>query len=140
MNDFDKEIHEVLNKIGLDETDIEKIYEVNTNINFVLAEDIEDVIKYLKNYGLEDENIAEIAKKNPWILTESFERMRYLEKHYEEVGLTEFGELLQRHPIAMSINPAKVKKFIVNMTADGKSKEELKELLLTEYDKYLSLK
>ena len=140
MNDFDKEIHEVLNKIGLDETDIEKIYEVNTNINFVLAEDIEDVIKYLKNYGLEDENIAEIAKKNPWILTESFERMRYLEKYYEEVGLTEFGELLKRHPIAMSINPAKVKKFIVNMTADGKSKEELKELLLTEYDKYLSLK
>ena len=94
----------------------------------------------MKNYGLEAENIAEIAKQNPWILTESFERMRYLEKYYEEVGLTEFGELLQRHPIAMSINPAKVKKIIVNMTAEGKSKEEIKELLLTEYDKYLSLK
>lgn len=140
MNDFDKEIHEVLNKIGLDESEIEKIYEVNTNINFVLAEDIEEVIKYLKNYTLEDENIAEIAKQNPWIVTESFERMRYLEKYYEEVGLIEFGELLKRHPIAMSINPAKVKKFIANMTVDGKSKEEIKELLLTEYDKYLSLK
>ncbi len=140
MNDFDKEIYEVLNKIGLDETEIENIYEVNTNINFVLDEDIEEVIKYLKNYGLEDENIAEIAKQNPWILTESFERMKYLEKYYEKVGLTEFGELLKRHPIAMSINPAKVKKVIANMTADGKSKEEIKELLLTEYDKYLSLK
>ena len=88
---------------------------------------------------MEDTEIAEIAKQNPWMLTESFERIKYLKEFYALVGLTEYKELLIKQPIAMSVNPIKVKKVIEKLQKEGKTNEEIKNTLINDFTKYISL-
>ena len=72
-------IYDLLNKkLKLSKEEIDKAVETNIYLKKVIASDVNQVIKKFEDFGLEDKEIAEIAKKNPWMLTESFERIKYL--------------------------------------------------------------
>ena len=80
----DRDVYEELLKIGLTEEDIDKQFEINVDLKVVLGTDIKQEIEFLKQYNLTEEDIAEISRKNPWILTEDFQRIRFLEKYYKD--------------------------------------------------------
>ena len=134
------EIYELLNKkLKLNKEEIDKVVETNIYLKKVIAPDVYQVIKKFEEFGLEDSEIAEIAKQNPWMLTESFERIKYLKEFYGLADLTEYRELLIKQPIAMSVNPIKVKELIEVFQKEGKTNEEIKNILINDFTKYISL-
>ena len=126
-------------KLGLNEEEIDKIIETNFYLKKVIKKDVIDVISVFENFGLTDNEIAEIAKQNPWMLTESFERIKYLKKYYEMIDLTDYRELLIKQPIAMSVNPIEVKEEIEKLQASGKTNDEIRNILINDLTSYVSL-
>ena len=135
----DRDVYEELLKIGLTEEEIDKQFEINVDLKVVLGTDIKQEIEFLKQYNLTEEDIAEISRKNPWILTEDFQRIRFLEKYYGEVDVKDLGELFKKQSISMSVNPKEVKDFIDKLTEEGKSKEEVRNILFNDFEKYFKL-
>ena len=135
-----EKIYDLLNKkLKLSKEEIDKAVETNIYLKKVIASDVNQVIKKFESFVLEDSEIAEIAKQNPWMLTESFERIKYLKEYYKLVDLTEYRELLLKQPIAMSVNPIKVKELIEEFKQEGKTDEEIRNILINDFTKHISL-
>ena len=135
-----EEIYELLNKkLDLSKEEIDKAVETNIYLKKVIAPDVFQVIKKFEEFGLEDKEIAEIAKQNPWMLTESFERINYLKKFYKLAELTDYKELLIKQPIAMSVNPIEVKELIEKFQQQGKTNEEIRNILINNFTEHISL-
>ena len=135
-----EEIYDLLNKkLNLSKEEIDKAVETNVYLKKVIAPDVFKVIKKFEEFGLEGKEIAEIAKQNPWMLTESFERINYLKKFYKLVELTDYKELLKKQPISMSVNPIEVKELIEILQEQGKANEEIRNILINNFTEYISL-
>lgn len=135
-----EEIYDLLNKkLNLSKEEIDKAVETNVYLKKVIAPDVFKVIKKFEEFGLEDKEIAEIAKQNPWMLTESFERINYLKKFYKLVELTDYKELLKKQPISMSVNPIEVKELIEQLQQEGKTNEEIRNILINNFTEHISL-
>lgn len=135
-----EEIYDLLNeKLHLNKEKIDKVVETNIYLKKVIAPDVLQVIKIFEEFGLDDKEIAEIAKQNPWVLTESFERINYLKNIYKLVELTDYKELLIKQPIAMSINPIEVKELIERLQEEGKTNEEIRNILMNNFTEHISL-
>ena len=133
------DVYQVLYKIGLNEDEIKELFQKNIDLSTVLDEDVTQMIEFYKTYGLSEQEIADIERKNPWFLTESFARIRYLEEDYKRVGIEEIGELLRKHPIAMSINPMHLYDMINKNLGEGREINEIKEMIVKDYEKYFSI-
>lgn len=135
-----EKIYDLLNKkLKLSKEEIDKAVETNVYLKKVIASDVYQVIKKFESFGLEDNEIAEIAKQNPWMLTESFERINYLKKFYKLVELTDYKELLKKQPISMSVNPIEVKELIEQLQQEGKTNEEIRNILINNFTEHISL-
>lgn len=135
-----EKIYDLLNKkLKLSKEEIDKAVETNIYLKKVIAPDVYQVIKKFESFGLEDSEIAQIAKRNPWMLTESFERIKYLKEFYGLVDLTEYKELLIKQPIAMSVNPIEVKELIEKLQKQGKTNEEIRNILINNFTEHISL-
>lgn len=135
-----EEIYDLLDKkLNLSKEEIDQAVETNIYLKKVIAPDVYQVIKKFESFGLEDSEIAQIAKQNPWILTESFERIKYLKEFYGLVDLTEYKELLIKQPIAMSVNPIEVKELIEKLQKQGKTNEEIRNILINNFTEHISL-
>lgn len=139
MNEEDKKIYEKLIKLGMTEEQIKNAFDTNLNLKKVLDIDVMQIILFLiKSYNLTQEEIAKIASKNPWILTESFERMRYLEESYNNLEI-DIKQLLIKQPIAMSLNPKTLEDFIQELREKSKTDEEIKLVILNELNEHFSI-
>ena len=135
-----EKIYDLLNKkLKLSKEEIDKAIETNVYLKKVISSDVYQVIKKFESFGLEDSEIAQIAKQNPWMLTESFERIKYLKEFYGLVDLIEYRELLIKQPIAMSINPIEVKELIEKFQTEGKTNEEIRNILINNFTEHISL-
>ena len=135
-----EEIYDLLNKkLNLSKEEIDKAVETNIYLKKVIAPDVFQVIKKFEEFGLEDKEIAEIARQNPWMLTESFERINYLKKFYKLTELTDYKELLIKQPIAMSVNPIEVKGLIEKLQEQGKTNKEIRNILINNFTEHISL-
>jgi len=138
MTTADEKMYELLIKLGLREEEIEGIYKENTNLKYVLPSDVYQILVYLEKQGLKVKEIIEMAIKNPWVLTESFERIDYLEKYYKEIEIEgeSYRELLKKWPESISQNPYEVKQQIEKQKNEGKTLEEIREDFFKNFDKY----
>lgn len=135
-----EEIYDLLDeKLNLSKEEIDQAVETNIYLKKVIAPDVYQVIKKFESFGLEDSEIAQIAKQNPWMLTESFERIKYLKRIYKLAELTKYKELLINQPIAMSVNPIEVKELIEKLQEQGKANEEIRNILINNFTEYISL-
>ena len=135
-----EEIYDLLDKkLNLSKEEIDQAVETNIYLKKVIAPDVYQVIKKFESFGLEDSEIAQIARQNPWMLTESFERIKYLKEFYGLVDLTEYKELLIKQPIAMSVNPIEVKELIEKLQKQGKTNEEIRNILINNFTEHISL-
>ena len=126
-------------RLKLSKEEIDAAVKENIYLRKVIAPDVYQVIKKFEEFGLTDNEIAEIARQNPWMLTESFERIKYLKQFYQLADLTDYRELLIKQPIAMSVNPIEVKELIEKLQKEGKTNEEIQETLMNDFTKYISL-
>lgn len=135
-----EEIYDLLSKkLNLSKEEIDKVIETNIYLKKVIASDVFQVIKKFEELGLDDSEIAEIAKQNPWMLTESFERINCLKNFYKLAELTDYKELLIKQPIAMSVNPIEVKELIDKFQEEGKTNEEIRNILINNFTEHISL-
>lgn len=129
-----REVYKVLKELGMTEEEITKAFEVNKNLSFVIGSDVTQMIEFYKTYGLSDEEIIKIENANPYFLTESFVRIRFLEEDYERLGIKDLGQLLLKHPGAMSINPQELYDYINKNLEEGKSLDEIREDIMENYE------
>ena len=126
----DKDVYEIIEKrLNLAESQIDALFEKNKFLKQVIAMDIIDLIIFFEEYGLTEEEIAKISIENPYFLTESFERIKYIEKYLNLVDITDIKWMAIHHPISMSQNPMDIKNFIENNIKDdmdNKTKIEIR--------------
>ena len=139
--DKNDKVYKLLYNLGLDDNEIQKIVEVNVYLNKVLAEDVLQLLEYLENQGLNIEEIMEVAIKNPWVLTENFERLRWLEKLYLSIDIEgeKYKELIVKYPISLSLNPLDIENKIKELEDKEMMKEEIQKIFFTEFDSYFNL-
>ena len=136
----DKDVYEIIEKrLNLAESQIDALFEKNKFLKQVIAMDIIDLIIFFEEYGLTEEEIAKISIENPYFLTESFERIKYIEKYLNLVDITDIKWMAIHHPISMSQNPMDIKNYIENNIKDGKTNQEIKDILMNDFEKYFTL-
>lgn len=136
----DKDVYEIIEKrLNLAESQIDVLFEKNKFLKQVIAMDIIDLIIFFEEYGLTEEEIAKISIENPYFLTESFERIKYIEKYLNLVDITDIKWMAIHHPISMSQNPIDIKNFIEENRKQGKTDEEIKAILMNDFEKYFTL-
>ena len=137
MKENNKDIYEIIeNKLGLTESQIDTLFEKNKFLEMVIPGDILQVIRFFEGFGITREELSQIALKNEWILTESFERVRYIQKFLGMVDITDIRWMAVNHPISMSVNPITIKDFIEQNRAEGKSDKEIRNLIMNDFEKY----
>lgn len=137
MKENNKDIYEVIEKeLGLTESQIDTLFEKNNFLNYVIKGDILQVIRFFESFGITREELAQIALKNQWILTESFERVTYIQKFLAIVEITDIRWMAINHPISMSVNPITIKNFIEENREKGKTDEEIRNLIKNDFEKY----
>lgn len=141
MGSNDKVIYDMLTKYGMRIDEIEEVYKVNVNISRVLPEDIHQMIKYLQEQGLTVEEIISVIRGNPWVLTESFERISYLEEYYKVIGIENgmYKKLLINFPISISVNPYQVKEKIRKLQEQGLTTTEIQDKFFSNFNKYFNI-
>lgn len=136
----DKDVYEIIEaRLKLTEEQIDYLFEKNRFLKQVLSIDIVDLIIFFEDYGITEEEMAKIAMANPYFLTESFERIRYIEEFLKMVGITDIRYMAVNHPTSMSLNPIKIKNFIEENRQAGKTDEEIKKMLMNDFEKYFTL-
>ena len=140
MRAEDKDVYEIIEKrLKLSEKQIDEMFAKNNFLKQVMAIDIINLIIFFEGYGITEEEMSEIAIKNPYFLTESFERIRYIEKYLKMIDITQIRWMAVNHPISMSQNPIDIKNFIEEKRADGKKDEEIKKILMNDFEKYFTI-
>lgn len=139
--DKNDKVYRLLYNLGLEDNEIQEICKVNIYLSKVLASDVLQLLEYLENQGLNVEEIMEVSIKNPWMLTENFERLRWLEKLYSSIGIEreKYKELIVKYPISISLNPVDVENKIKELEMEGMTKQEIEEKFFIEFDNYFEL-
>jgi len=139
--DKNDDVYKLLYNLGLEDNEIQEICNENIYLSKVLATDVLQLLEYLESNKLSVDEIIEVSIKNPWVLTESFERLRWLEKTYSSIGIKgeRYKELIIKHPISVSLNPVDVENKIKELEIEGNSREVIQEKLFDEFDTYFKL-
>lgn len=136
----DKDVYEIIEKsLKLSEEQIDELFEKNKFLKQIMAIDIIQLVLFFEKYGITKEEMAKIALENPFFLTENFERIRYIEKYLKIVGIVDIRWMTINHPICISQNPNDIKEFIEINRKNGKTDEEIKEILMFDFEKYFTI-
>ena len=140
MKAEDKTVYEIIeNELNLTEKEIDGLFEKNSFLKFVLPVDIAQLILFFEKFGITKEEMKDISLKNPYFLTENFERVRYIEQYLKLVNITDFRWMVVNHPIVISQNPFDIKNFIEENRKNGKDDEEIKKTLEEDFEEYFTI-
>lgn len=136
----DRSVYEIIeSELGLTEEEIDELFKQNKFLSYIISADIMQLIKFFEQFGITKEEMKEISIKNPYFLTENFERVRYIEDYLKMVDITDIRSMAVNHPISISQNPIDIKNFIEDNRKQGKKDEEIKEMLMKDFEKYFTL-
>lgn len=128
-----EEIYDYLRDYGLNKEEINNIQEENEEMFFTNIQEVEKNINFLTNKLLTKEEILEVIKKDPYMLTVKNNRLDYLEKIYNDIlGLTkeEIHHLLMNNPDTYIISPIELESIINYLKDNNYSIEKIKKLIL----------
>ena len=118
---------------------IEELYQKNIFLRKILSGDVADEIRFLKKFGISKEDMVKITLQNPYFITESFDRIKYIQQFLGMVEITDLREMALKHPYALSVNPIKIKRFIEAKREEGINDEEIKNILQNDFDEYIKM-
>lgn len=128
-----EEVYRILNNLGLDDEEIESINKRNKMLESSVADEISDVVDFFKvKCDFDNDDMARLIIKNPFILNENFDRISVLEKFYSNLGFSkeEYKMYLTNFSKAFSLNPKDVAEEVTKLLSDGNNMEYIKYLMI----------
>lgn len=128
-----EEVYDYLREYGFSKEEVNGFQDENEEMFFTNLEEIEKNINFLINKGLIKEEVLEVIKKDPYMLTVKNNRLDYLEKIYCDIlGLTkeEIHKLIINNPDAYIISPIELEKIISYLKDNNYNIDKIKELIL----------
>jgi len=127
------EIDIYLNKFGLDSDEIFSVKSRNKYLKITLTEEIDEVLIFLQRQcKLNKSDIRSLVINNPFILTESMQRIRLLDSIYKKIGFNskDYKRYLNSYDKAFSLNPRVVFEKIEKLAKSGKDKNDIKNIII----------
>lgn len=128
-----EQVYEYLFKYGFNPTVIDEIENVNDRMFFTNLNEVIKNINFLESKQLNKECIINVIKANPFILTETNERLKNLDDIY--LGLLRIDyesmiEIIINNPETYSVNPIELQKNINYLIENNCNTETIKKLLV----------
>lgn len=126
---MNEKIYNYLINIGFTEIELDTIEDQNELIFEAILQDITNNIDFLKQKDFNNNEIIQIIKTNPFMLTCTTNRKEYFNKIYiQKLGYKEeeIKDMLKRYPYLYTLSPLKVEKKINNYL-ESTSLETVKE-------------
>ena len=135
------DVAKVLSKIGLEDYEIDNIFSRNKYLNTLIDEDVLEIVKYLyTNCKMEMKDIKKLILRNPFVLSESVNRINSLEPIYKTIGIEneKYRDLINNFDQALSLNPKELADSISNLKNQGYAYNRIGDILIK--NPYLLLK
>lgn len=135
------DVAKVLSKIGLEDYEIDNIFSRNKYLNTLIDEDVLEIVKYLyTNCKMEMKDIKKLILRNPFVLSESVNRINSLEPIYKTIGIEneKYRDLINNFDKALSLNPKELADSISNLKNQGYAYNRIGDILIK--NPYLLLK
>ena len=136
-----EEVYDYLRKFGFLKEDLKEFENKNEKIYFANMKKIENNISFLMGKGLLKEEIINVARVNPFLLTTSDKRQNALDDIYMnelKISSLENKELLLLNPYMYSESPIELNKIIIYLKSKNYTIEDIKRLVI-ENPKLLDL-
>jgi len=127
------DIEVYLTEFGLDNEEIKSIKFRNKYLKLTIKEEVVEIIDFLKKEcKLNKQDVKRLIISNPFILTESMERINLLNNIYKNIGFKskDYKQYLYVYDKAFSLNPRIVFEKIEKMVSCGKSKNDIKNSII----------
>lgn len=108
-----EDIYDYLINYGFTEEDLSRIKEENDKVYFAILKNITDNIEFLENKGLEKNEVIQVVRKNPYIITAGTRKKQLLDELYNSIfNKGEIKELIIKYPYIYIVNPIELKEVI----------------------------
>lgn len=108
-----EDIYDYLINYGFTEEDLSRIKEENDKVYFAILKNITDNIEFLENKGLEKNEVIQVVRKNPYIITAGTRKKQLLDELYNSIfNKDEIKELIIKYPYIYIVNPIELKEVI----------------------------
>lgn len=128
-----EEVYDYLREYGFSKEEVNSFQDENEEMFFTNLEEIEKNINFLINKELTKEEIVEVIKKDPYMLTVKNNRLDYLDRVYNDIlklNKEEIHKLIINNPDAYIISPIELEKIINYLKDKNYTIEKIKELIL----------
>lgn len=110
-----EEVYNYLHDFGFTSIDLDRIEKENNELFFSSISEVRKNIYFLKENYLEDTDIIDLIRKNPYILTERTNRIEALDEIYKGVLIIDYEsmiELIKNNPETYTASPVELQKII----------------------------
>lgn len=110
-----EEVYNYLHDFGFTSIDLDSIEKENNELFFSSISEVRKNIYFLKENYLEDTDIIDLIRKNPYILTERTNRIEALDEIYKGVLIIDYEsmiELIKNNPETYTASPVELQKII----------------------------
>jgi len=126
-------IYNYLYEYGFNKSEIDIIEKENDDIFYTTLDEVKKNIDFLESKQLDEEDIVQIVKRNPFILTEKNNRLQELNEIYNVVLRFDYEELIniiKTNPETYTISPIELQKMIDYMYSCGYAIDSIKKIIL----------
>ena len=110
-----EEVYNYLHDFGFTSIDLDRIEKENNELFFSSISEVRKNIYFLKENYLEDTDIIDLIRKNPYILTERTNRIEALDEIYKGVLIIDYEsmiKLIKSNPETYTASPVELQKII----------------------------
>lgn len=110
-----EEVYNYLHDFGFTSIDLDRIEKENNELFFSSISEVRKNIYFLKENYLEDTDIIDLIRKNPYILTERTNRLEALDEIYKGELIIDYEsmiELIKNNPETYTASPVELQKII----------------------------
>ena len=108
-----EDIYDYLINYGFTEEDSSRIKEENDKVYFAILKNITDNIEFLENKKKKKNEVIQVVRKNPYIITAGTRKKQLLDELYNSIfNKDEIKELIIKYPYIYIVNPIELKEVI----------------------------
>ena len=128
-----EEVYDYLREYGFTKEEVNKFEEENEKMFFTNLKEVQKNINFLLNKGLVKEEIMNIFRYNPFMITVKDNRLEALDKIYLEELIfnnNDLKTLIINNPDTYIASPIELQKIIDYLKEHNKTNEEITKFLL----------
>lgn len=136
-----EEVYSFLHDYGFSAIELDKIEKENENMFFTDIGEVRKNILFLEEKYLNSEDIIDIIKDNPFMLTEKNNRLEAIDEIYSllQFDYESLKHLIKNNSKAYTISPVELKKIIDYLKSKNYNTEIIRKLII-QNPKVISMK